>query len=260
MRNARRQLSHQREPLPLRQFPFEAEFLLNEPAQIERSRQLLAQELQRRPRVSRDDCPVWLDMQDALAFSSTHDGKFARIESQRRRAFTQSQPGHARIFFLSRDQPNFAELQLFLDSSLDKIHQSCDISLAGFLLNLGHQFLNPVHLQLSRLLQAPAQDPLQRLDNDHQQEQQNRCGGLRRQHRFEPHTHSSHQAQIQQRKKRYGHRINQVLLPPNVQEIEFEHQPQHDCERDNRGDGERSADFRCRACAYFFLEDVKNQH
>src|ERR1700723_468828 len=53
VRNIRRHLPQRRHPLPLRPFPFEAHFVLNQSRQVNHPRQLLAQKSQRRRRLPR---------------------------------------------------------------------------------------------------------------------------------------------------------------------------------------------------------------
>ncbi len=75
MRNAGRHLSHKRQPLALRQFPLQLQLFLEQPAQIQRPRQLLAKKLQRRAGLSGKPSPVRLRVQHAGQFSSLPERK-----------------------------------------------------------------------------------------------------------------------------------------------------------------------------------------
>src|SRR5690348_4838605 len=130
--------------------------------------------------------------------------------------------GCRRLFLKS----NFSrrKLERFLHALLDETREAFFVSLLRLSLNLYDQFLDAIHFQLCSLSQAPAQYALQRLDENHQQEQKDGGGSFRRQERLQPRTHAADEAQVEQRKKRRGDRIEQILLPPDLQEVTPVHQ------------------------------------
>ena len=108
----------------------------------------------------------------AFAIPLAHNSEFMRIERQSRsrlRGFPARLPG---IFFIHQYQPYFAQLELLFDPSFNEARKPEDVSLSRFLLEFRHQSLYAVHLQLRRLSQAASQHALQRLDENHQHEQE----------------------------------------------------------------------------------------
>src|SRR3984893_4527616 len=224
MRDARSHLPQQRQPLAFGQVPFQPQLFFDQPAQIEGSGQLLAQKFQRRPRLTGNRGSVRLDMQNALDLPTVRNPKFPRIERQRRSRLAGRRVRPLRTLRDGQLQPYLPKFQPLPDLPLNEFHQPRHVALPGFLLNLRHRPLHPVHLQLRGFPQSPSQYSLQRLDKNHEYEQQNRRGSFRRKDGLQPNAHTADQTQVQQSQKRCRYGIDKVLLPPDLQKIVSLHQ------------------------------------
>ena len=140
-------------------------------------------------------------------------------------------------------QPHLAKLKLLLHSPFDESLELRQIALPRFFLNFLRQSLHPVHLVLRGRLKPSSENPLNGFDEHNQDEQKHRGSRLGRQHRLKPSTHPADQAQIKQRQKSNRNRVDEILLPADIQKIEPQHHPHHHCERNHGEERQRGAQF-----------------
>ncbi len=213
MRNARRHLPHKSQPFALRQFPLQPQLVFNQPAQIQRPRQLLAQKFQRHFRLSGNRRPVRLDAKRSHGL----------VPLQDREAFFEflagRMPLHLSAIRIPERQSHLRKLKLFLEEPFNKFCELRHIAPPRLLVDFGRQAMRHIHLLLRGLLKSPPQRSLQRFDENHQHEEQDGSRRLGRQNRFEPKAETADQAEVKQSQESGRNRVQQVLLPPDLQEV-----------------------------------------
>src|SRR5579883_2451154 len=93
------------------------------------------------------------------------------------------------------------------------IAEACDV------LYRTKQALHQVHFALRGTLQEPADEALERLEEEHGKKQQNCRSGFRRKIGFKPHTGTTDKAEVEQGEKGCEYGVNKISLAANLQKV-----------------------------------------